>query len=91
MSFGGSVQAMITTLKNNEKMRSKRGNFKKTVHSSGYSKQKPEYDFPEATPQILNEIKERIQRERKRRTFKVVALTISLFLGLAYLVYVELK
>ena len=66
MGFGGSVQAMITTLKNNEKMRSKRGNFKKTVHSSGYSKQKPEYDFPEATPQILNEIKERIQNFQRQ-------------------------
>jgi len=91
MGFGGSVQAMITTLKNNEKMRSKRGDFKRTVHNSGYSKQKPEYDFPEATPQMLNEIKERLQKEGKRRTYKVVALTIILFLGLAYLVYIELK
>jgi hypothetical protein len=90
MSFG-VVQTMITTLKNNEKMRSKRSNFKRTVSISGYNKQKPEYDFPEATPQILNEIKERLQKERKRRTYKVVALTIILFLGLAYLVYVELK
>ena len=91
MGFGGSVQAMITTLKNNEKMRSKRGDFKRSVHSSGYSKQKPEYNFPEATPQMLKEIRERLQKERKRRTYKVVALTIILFLGLAYLVFIELK
>ena len=86
MSFGGSVQAMITALKNNEKMRSKRDKFKRPLNGS-YAKVKPEYDFPEATPEMLQSIKERIVKEDKRIKIKVIALTIILFLGLVLSFY----
>ena len=78
MGFGGSAQAMITILKNNEKMRSKRAKFKRSVSGSG-TKVKPEYDFPEATPKMLQDIRTRLQRERKRMMVKVVILTVIVF------------
>ena len=53
MSFG-VVQTMITTLKNNENMRSKRDKFKRSASKRSISK-KPEYDFPKATPEQLEE------------------------------------
>jgi hypothetical protein len=80
MSFG-VVQTMITTLKNNEKMRSKRDKFKRSV--GGFSRTgKPEYDFPKATPKMLNDIKDKLRKEHKRRMIKVVVLTIVIFSGL---------
>ena len=86
MSFGGSVQAMITTLKNNEKMRSKRRKFKKSVSNSG-SKEKPEYDFPEATPKMLQDIRTKLQGEHKRRMIKVVTLTVIIFFILVFILF----
>jgi hypothetical protein len=53
---------MITTLKNNEKMRSKREKFKRTLGGYG-SNVKPEYDFPEATPEILKAIREKLKEK----------------------------
>lgn len=85
MGFGGAVQAMITTLKNNEKMRSKRSKFKTSV-GSYRRKQKPEYDFPEATPELLETIKEKLQKEQRRRMVIVWVLTVLIFLGLVYVI-----
>ncbi|MCB0445690.1 MAG: hypothetical protein KDC68_08595 [Gelidibacter sp.] len=66
MGFGGSVQSMIAIIKNNEKMRSSRKKFKKTLGGYG-SHSKPEYNFPKATPEILQEIRERLKKEQKKR------------------------
>lgn len=75
MGFGGSAQAMITIIKNNEKMRSSRKKFKKNL--GGYEKyKKPEYNLPNATPQILSEIKERLERERKLRILKITVFIL---------------
>lgn len=86
MSFGGSAQAMITTLKNNEKMRSKRDKFKKTMGGYG-SKAKPEYDFPEATPKVLNDIRNKLQKERKIRKTKVFGLTALIIIVLIWMLF----
>ena len=69
MGFGGSVQSMIAIIKNNEKMRSSRKKFKKTLGGYG-SHSKPEYNFPKATPEILQEIRERLKKEKKKRVIK---------------------
>ncbi|RYH75691.1 hypothetical protein EVU94_01655 [Flavobacteriaceae bacterium 144Ye] len=86
MGFGGSAQSMITILKNNEKMRNRRDKFKKTL--GGYdNKRKTEYDFPEATPEVLKEIKERLIKERKQRFIKIAILfTILLSLFIYFIV-----
>ena len=56
MGFGGAVQSMISSLKNNEKMRSKRTKFKNTLGGNN-SESKTEYNFPEATPEMLKKLR----------------------------------
>jgi len=81
MSFGGSAQAMITSLKNNEKMRTKRDKFK---HVPGKrSGIKPKYDFPEATPEMLIEIRDKLRKENRIRMTKIIIVTIVLSLLIA--------
>lgn len=81
MSFGGSAQAMITSLKNNEKMRTKRDKFK---HVPGKrSGIKPKYDFPEATPEMLIEIRDKLRKENMIRMTKIIIVTIVLSLLIA--------
>jgi len=87
MSFG-VVQTMITTLKNNEKMRSKRDKFKRPLKSR-YPKTKPEYNFPKATPEMLRSIRERLIKENKIRMTKVIILTIILFSALIVLIVAD--
>ena len=84
MSFGGSAQAMITTLKNNEKMRSKREKFKRTFGSNS-SNEKPEYDFPEATPEMLNEIRSRLKKENRILWVKIIGFTLVIVAGIVWM------
>jgi hypothetical protein len=78
-----AIQAMNISIKNNNLMRSKRDKFKRTL--GGYSKaNKTEFNLPEATPQILREIKERLQEERRLTTLKVLALALIISVGLLY-------
>jgi len=83
MSFG-VIQTMITTLKNNEKMRSKREKFKRTFGSNSSNK-KPEYDFPEATPEVLNEIRYRLKKENKILWIKIIGFTIIIVAGMVWM------
>ncbi|WP_299129293.1 hypothetical protein [uncultured Winogradskyella sp.] len=86
MGFGGSAQAMITTLKNNEKMRSNRKKFKKTL--GGYGKTgKVEYDFPKATPKQLRELRQRLKKENKMMWLKV---TVVSMLVISFLIWMLL-
>ncbi|MDO1501474.1 hypothetical protein Q2T40_15165 [Winogradskyella maritima] len=84
MGFGGSAQAMITAIKNNEKMRrAKRERFKSLGKGDykGFSK-KTEYDLPQASEKQLHAIRKRMQRERKFWWIKVSVLTLIGFLAL---------
>ena len=89
MSFGGSVQAMITTIKNNEKLRrNKRKRLKNQL--GGYnSNENTEYNLPKATPKQLEDIRLRLKKERKLWWIKIITLTltgiISLVIGLIWL------
>jgi len=67
-------ESMISTLKSNKRiMLDKSKRFRKTL--GGYGKNKKiEYDFPEATPEILKKIRERIQKERKQTLIKSLIL-----------------
>jgi hypothetical protein len=67
MGFGGSAQAMITILKNNEKMRSQRS--KRKAYGRSYTSVKLE--FPNTATEIdLKKIEDRLQRENKQLRLK---------------------
>lgn len=69
-------ESMISTLKSNKSiMLDKSKRFRKTLGGYG-KKENVEYDFPEATPKILKEIRERIQKERKQSLIKSVILSV---------------
>lgn len=86
MGFGGAAQSMITILKNNEKMRSKRTKFKKTLGGNN-SIEKTEYNFPEATPEMLKKLRERLQKEQRQQALKqFILMGISLIIIVALLV-----
>lgn len=72
MGFGGSVSAMITSLKNNKRTRVSTFKKLKGYQNTSYKKGKIE---KKATPQQLKEIREKIQKENKKR----VLITITVF------------
>jgi len=86
MGFGGSVSAMITSLKNNKRPRV--STFKKL---RGYEnvKYKEGRIEKKATPQQLKEIREKLQKENKRNltiTLTLLVITITaVFILLNYL------
>ncbi|GGD24841.1 hypothetical protein [Hyunsoonleella pacifica] len=68
MPFAESFQ---TTLKNNKTiMTDKSKHFKKTLGGFEWSG-KNQFDFPEATPQQLKEIRESIQKENRLKNVKL--------------------
>jgi len=89
MSFGGAVSSMITSLRNNEKLRSKRKHFDKNAVGSYSEKAKPEYDLPEATPRVLRSIKTKMQEDQRKtfikRAYFLAALILLFTLLLVYL------
>lgn len=82
MGFGSSAASMITILKNNKKLLRGRKHFD-NKSLGGYGEyRKTEYALPEATPQVLSEIRQKL--ERQREIFQRKALIIGiLFVMLA--------
>ncbi|WP_282041135.1 hypothetical protein [Winogradskyella flava] len=77
---------MITILKNNEKMRSKREKFKRTL--GGYGKKgKTEYNLPKATPEQLLKIRERLKKENKIMWLKVVGISTVIIIALVWMLF----
>lgn len=72
MGFGGSAQSMITILKNNKNMLSERKNKKHSL--TGYETTKTEFKISEASPQVLREIRERLQEEQRSKRKKMLML-----------------
>ncbi len=73
MGFGGSVSAMISSLKNNKRSRTSTFEKLKKYEKSTYKKELIE---KKATPQQLKEIRERLQKENKRRRIKTIAVMV---------------
>lgn len=75
MGFGGSVSAMITSLKNNARKRKtlydNKDFFNKVSSTKTYVTDK------KATPQQLREIRKRLEKENKKQ--KLVNLRVGLF------------
>ena len=58
MGFGSVTASMQVVLRNNKKLLKDRKHFdKKGLGSFRYEDTKPEFNFPEATPQVLSSIK----------------------------------
>lgn len=78
MGGEGAMMNANISLKNNRKLLSKRTG--KTGLSGSYSKVELR-DFPEATPQALKELREKLQRENKRMKVKqFLVLLVVIFL-----------
>lgn len=63
-------ESMISILKSNKSiMLDKSKRFRKTL--SGYGQMdRDEFDFPETTPEVLRNIRERLQKERRQLLWK---------------------
>lgn len=86
MGGEGAMMAANQSLKNNRSLVSKRKDRKLSFVSA--SNKKTEYNLPKATPQKLQEIKLRMQREnRQRRVKQVVVLSLALTSIISALIY----
>jgi|AntDeeMinimDraft_4_1070355.scaffolds.fasta_scaffold10078_2 hypothetical protein len=77
MGFGGSVQAMITTLKNNRKQRGNRDRFKR---QTGFKKSS-EIPQKKSSNAHLKSIREKMQKEN-RHLQKQRFIAVTIILGL---------
>lgn len=73
-----SASAMLTSIKNNLNLRSKR---KRPVNRLGgfNAEKRTEYNLPKATTKKLNAIGKRLREERQMRMLKVMVLTVIIF------------
>ncbi|MDN3492952.1 hypothetical protein [Winogradskyella bathintestinalis] len=74
-----SASAMITSVRNNLNLLSKRRKLKNRLSSNSFGN-RTEYNFPKATTKQIKAIGKRLQEERKIRMLKVILLTAILFL-----------
>ncbi|NIK91326.1 MULTISPECIES: hypothetical protein [unclassified Mangrovimonas] len=85
MGFGGGAQAMITILKNNEKMKAQRSRSKGL--SGSYENIKLNLDYPKATPKMLRDIREQKIQDRKRTLFNQFLLVCCILVVLSIMIY----
>ncbi|WP_298498757.1 hypothetical protein [uncultured Algibacter sp.] len=83
MGGEGSMLAAIKSLKNNRNLLSKRK--EKSALGGSYANIRLK-ELPEATPEVLQEIKQRIIRERKQARIKSISIFLVLLFGLIALV-----
>ena len=76
MGGEGAIMSMINSLKTNNRRRKNHLPFSKTI-SGSYSKEKPVYDFPEVTPEVLETIKLKMIKERKVQDLKTLLVFVS--------------
>lgn len=87
MSFGGSVSAMVPSLKNNK--RSRRSTFDKLKAYEKVTVTKVKFENT-ATPEQLKEIRERLQKENRKNRIITLTTTISIVIIL-FLVFYYVK
>jgi len=87
MGFGGSVSAMVSSLKNNKRPRVSTFSKLKRYENVKYKKGSIE---KKATPQQLKEIRERLQKENKKSlTISITIIAISILLMYLLFNYVK--
>lgn len=80
MGGEGSMMAANQSLKSNRKLLAKRERFKNNL--GGYGKNsKPEFNLPKATPEVLDKIKKRLNKERQQMIIKTSVLVTLIFTG----------
>jgi chorismate mutase len=90
MSFGGSVSAMISSIKANQNLRQKRTFFDKNQHDAILNKKRKALEFKSLNPETREKLNRRIarlNREKKIKYYKVYGLTgliTVLFFALIY-------
>lgn len=78
MSFGGSAQGMITSLKNNRKLKSQKRSYFDKANNSDHKIYKTKSKFKKATPEQLQDIREKVRKE-KRSTFLLALFFFIIF------------
>ena len=87
MSFGGSVSAMLTTLKNNRRKRVSTFKKLKTYEDVKYKKGRID---KKATRQQLIEIREKFQKENKRDiVIKIIVISAMIILFIILFNYIK--
>ena len=86
MGGGGAMLMAVQAIRNNKKLLSKRKDRSLSLVTN--SNKKTEYNLPKATPEKLQEIKMRLQKENKQRKVKrLVLLGVSLTIIISVLIY----
>ncbi len=70
-------ESMISVLKSNKNLKLIKENRFKSL-AKWRKPKKTKYNFPEATPQVLREIRERLKKERKLRLIKQLVIFITI-------------
>ncbi|SHG61051.1 hypothetical protein [Winogradskyella jejuensis] len=80
-------ESMLSTIRSNKSIRiDKSKHFRKTKSVYGENS-KTEYNFPEASPELLEKIKERIQKENKKTRTKMVVISTVLVVVVLILLF----
>jgi tetratricopeptide (TPR) repeat protein len=92
MGFGGSAQSMITIMKNNRALLRKKGSMFKPekghlMSSAASENQDLFVDHQKATPLLLAQIREKLQKERKRRQILSLVIFLVLLVPTIWIVY----
>ncbi|WP_299338458.1 hypothetical protein [uncultured Psychroserpens sp.] len=83
MGGEGAMMHMITSLKNNKRRRRKRKSFSNdSLNSVGA--EKPVYDFPEATPEVLSKIKKDMLKDQKTDRIRSIVIIIFILTLIIY-------
>jgi len=86
MSFGGSVSAMITTMKNNSR-RKKRSHFdRNSLHENGSNEKFNELLKRTASPEQLEAIRAKVKADKKRTLIKTTVFSVIILICLFVLV-----
>ena len=91
MAGEGFIAHMIASLRANNR-RTKRVAFEKGTSYYSATTKKEEFDFPEATPELLQRIRERLQKEQKHHLIKwVLTSTLFFLMVIGFFIYITLK
>ena len=87
MSFGGSVSAMITSLKNNSRSKNRKSYFKKDKSFSNKENEKNVFLDKKATPEQLEAIRKNIRKNNRRDKMVNVIILVFAIIVTAFIIY----
>ncbi|MCB0424752.1 MAG: hypothetical protein R2802_05950 [Flavobacteriaceae bacterium] len=81
-SFGGPGSSMLQSYHSNENQRKKRKHFDKDALGSNEGQGKTEFNLPEASPQVLRDIRAKMKKQRQKFLLRTCAF------GVLFLIFV---